>query len=132
MQKSVNLVLFNPYIGPLSGATSLCQSGLGSNGNEGILRIPQNSSITGTSPSDRLVSYNRTVVVGGGGIAPLQRSSRCILQSQPSGQYLDANKQTLIYLLVNISEMKLHSFYHIEYSECCFFFIFTVILRKSI
>ena len=44
-------------MGPLSGATTLGQSGPGSNGNEGVLRIPQRSSITGTSPSDCLVSY---------------------------------------------------------------------------
>ena len=35
----------------LSGATPLSQSGLASDGNEGLFRIPQNSSITGTSPS---------------------------------------------------------------------------------
>ena len=40
-----------------SGATTLDQSGPGSNGNEGVRRIPQISSITGTSPSDSLVSY---------------------------------------------------------------------------
>ena len=33
------------------------QSGPGSNGNEGVLCIPQSSSITGTLPSDFLVSY---------------------------------------------------------------------------
>ena len=33
------------------------QSGPGSNGDEGVLRIPQGPSITGTSPSDCLVSY---------------------------------------------------------------------------
>ena len=33
------------------------QSGPGSNGNEGVLYIPQSSSITGNSPSDCLVSY---------------------------------------------------------------------------
>ena len=33
------------------------QSGPGSNGNEGVLHIPQSPSITGTSPSDCLVSY---------------------------------------------------------------------------
>ena len=33
------------------------RSGPGSNGNEEVLRIPQISSITGTSPSDCLVSY---------------------------------------------------------------------------
>ena len=35
----------------------LPQSGAGSDVNKGILRIPQNFSITGTSPSDCLVSY---------------------------------------------------------------------------
>ena len=41
----------------LSGATTLSQSGTGSDGNEGVLCIPQSSSIIGTSPSDCLVSY---------------------------------------------------------------------------
>ena len=41
----------------LSYATIPSLSGPGSNGNEGVLCIPQNSSITGTSPSDYLVSY---------------------------------------------------------------------------
>ena len=62
MQKSVNsrnrgLVLFKPWIGPLSGATTSTHSGPGSNGSERALRIPQSSSITGTSPSNCLVSY---------------------------------------------------------------------------
>ena len=62
MQKTVksrnhSLVLFNPSMGPLSGATTPGQSELGSNGNEGVLHIPQSSSITGTLPSDCLVSY---------------------------------------------------------------------------
>ena len=35
----------------LSGANTPNQSGLGSDGNEMVLRIPQNSSITGSSPS---------------------------------------------------------------------------------
>ena len=38
----------------LSGATSLGQSGPGSNGNEGVLHILQSSSITGASLSDCL------------------------------------------------------------------------------
>ena len=33
----------------LSGATTLSQSGPGSNSSEGVLHIPQSSSITGTS-----------------------------------------------------------------------------------
>ena len=41
----------------LSSATSPRQSWPGSDGNEGVLRIPQSSSITETSPSVRLVSY---------------------------------------------------------------------------
>ena len=41
----------------LSGATTLGQSGPWSDGNEWVLCIPQNSSITEASPSDYLVSY---------------------------------------------------------------------------
>ena len=40
-----------------SGATTPDQFGPGSNGNEGVLRIPQGPSITGPSLSDCLVSY---------------------------------------------------------------------------
>ena len=43
----------------LSGATTLDQSGLGSDDNEEVLRIPQSSSLTEASPSDCLVSYPR-------------------------------------------------------------------------
>ena len=46
-----------PIESTLSGATTPGQSGLGSNGNEGVLCIPQSLSITGASPSDCLVSY---------------------------------------------------------------------------
>ena len=53
------------YPGPLSGATIPGQSGPGSDGNEGVLRIPQRSSIAGTSPSDCL---SRTLV---GDVLPL-------------------------------------------------------------
>ena len=41
----------------LSGATTLGLNAPGTNGNEGVLCIPQSSSITGTSPSDCSVSY---------------------------------------------------------------------------
>ena len=40
-----------------SGAIIPGQSGPGSNDNEKVLSIPQRLSITGTSPSDCLVSY---------------------------------------------------------------------------
>ena len=50
----------------LSGATTPGQSGPGSNGNEGVLRIPQSSSTAETSPSYCLVSYpGHSLVVGG-------------------------------------------------------------------
>ena len=49
---SILLVLFNPSIGPLSGATTPGQGGRGSDRNKGVFRISQSSSITGTSPSD--------------------------------------------------------------------------------
>ena len=42
----------------ISGATTPGQSGPESDGNEGTLHIPQSYSITGTSPSDCLVSYS--------------------------------------------------------------------------
>ena len=45
-----------PIDGTLSGAITLGQSGPGSNGNKGVLHIPQSSSITRVSPSDCLVS----------------------------------------------------------------------------
>ena len=41
----------------LSGTTTPGHSGPGSDGNEGVLCILQSSGITGTSPSDCLVSY---------------------------------------------------------------------------
>ena len=50
-------VLFDPKIGFLSGATTPGQSGPGSDGNEGLLRIPKRSSITIAPPSDCTVSY---------------------------------------------------------------------------
>ena len=45
-----------PIGGTLSGIISLDQSGPESNGNEGVLHIPQ-SSRTGVSPSDSFVLY---------------------------------------------------------------------------
>ena len=48
------LVLFDPWTGPLSATATPDQSELGK---ERVLRIPQNSNITGTSVSDCLVSY---------------------------------------------------------------------------
>ena len=73
----------------LSGVTTPGLSWPGSNGNEGILRIRQSFSITGASSSDCLVSYL--------GLTPLQRCSRCILQSQLTGPYRLSKKSELIH-----------------------------------
>ena len=70
----------------LSGAITPGQSGPGSNGYEGVLCIPQSPSITGTSPSDCLVSYLGHSL--GGGLTPLQRCSQCILQLSQLGNYI--------------------------------------------
>ena len=62
----------------LSDATIPGQSRPGSDGSEGVLRIPQNSSITAVSLSDYFVSYPGHSF-GGGGLTPLKRCSQCIL-----------------------------------------------------
>ena len=66
----------------LSGATTLGQSRPGSDGNKGVLCTPQSSCITGTSPSDCLVSYPGHLLTVGV-LPPLQWGNRCILQPQP-------------------------------------------------
>ena len=63
----------------LSVATTRDHCGPGSDGNEGVLRIPQISSIIGTSPSDSLVPYpGHSLWVGG--CHPLPWCCWCILQ----------------------------------------------------
>ena len=54
----------------LSGAIILGQSGPGSDGNEGVLHLPQSYSITETSPLDCLVSYLGHLLGGGVGSYP--------------------------------------------------------------
>ena len=57
----------------LSGATTPGQSGPKSDSNKGVLRIPQSSIITGTSPSDCLMSYPGHSLRGG--VLPLCRET---------------------------------------------------------
>ena len=73
-----------PIHSTLSGATMPGLSRPGDNGNEGVLHIPQSSSITGTSPSDCLVLYPGHSLGG----VPLQKWSQCILQPKPTWQYI--------------------------------------------
>ena len=54
----------------LSGVTTSGQSGTGSDGNEGVLHIPQSSSITEVSPLVCLVSYLGYSFGSGGGSYP--------------------------------------------------------------
>ena len=78
---SMPLVLFYPLTGPYQVLPHRARVDLG-NGNEGVLHIPQSPSITGTSPSDCLMSYPGHLL--GGGLTPLQRCCQCILQLQPT------------------------------------------------
>ena len=71
------------------------QSWLESNGNENILCITQNSSITETLPTDCLVSYPGLSF--GGGITPQQWCSCSILQPQLTGLLLPLSNLRLVY-----------------------------------
>ena len=71
-------VLYYPSIGP-------CQSGIGYDGNEGVLHFLQSSRIE-ASLSDGIVSYPGDSR-GGGVLTPLQRSSQYILQPQLIGLF---------------------------------------------
>ena len=71
----------------LSDVTIPNQSGPGSDSNEGVLHIPQSSSITGASPSDCLMSYPWHLLVMGSYLSI--EISQCILQSQPTGLILE-------------------------------------------
>ena len=62
----------------LSSAITPGQSGAGSDGNKGVLRIPKISSITGTSPSYCLVSYPEHSLGGG---LPLCRDAVSVFYS---------------------------------------------------
>ena len=90
----------------LSGATTPAQSGPGSDGNQGILCIPKDSSITGASLSECLTLYQDTSFLGGeGGLTSLQRSSRCILQPQPTGQARKSGLEKDV-VLINIKNQR--------------------------
>ena len=61
----------------------------GSNGNEGVLNIPQ-SSRTGASPSDCLISYPGHLFRGG--VLPLSRDAVSMFYSPSQLGYLDSGK----------------------------------------
>ena len=72
----------------LSGATIPGQSEPGSDGNKGVLRIPQSSSITGASPSDCLVSYLGHSLSG---VLPLYREAVGVFYSPSRLGYQDTH-----------------------------------------
>ena len=76
----MQLVLFNPY------HLTYQMLPFRARVDPGARAIKESSAfpIIGTSPSDCLVSYPGHSLVG---VTPLQRSSRYILQPQPTGQY---------------------------------------------
>ena len=77
---SLNACSIWPIDRTLLGATTPGQSGPGSDGNEGVLHIPQSSSITGASSSDCLMSYLRHLIREG--LTPLQRCNVSYNRSQ--------------------------------------------------
>ena len=107
----------------LSGATTPSQSGLGSDGNEGVLHIPQSFSITGTSPSDCLVSYPGHSLVG---VLTLCRGAVGVFYS-PSRLGFDKynNDNTLtevVYINILSRYLHIHKFswlYHLCLSASC-------------
>ena len=84
----------------LSGASTLSQSGLGSNGKQGVLCIPQ-SSKTGASLSDCFVSYPRHSLSG---CSSWQRRSQWILQ--PCTCRLGCEDKSLISFIINLNQRK--------------------------
>ena len=79
----------------LARATSPGHSRPGGDEYEEVLCISQSSSITGTSPSDYLVTYPGHSL--GRGLTPLLRCSRCIIQSQLTSPPLNSeNKYFLV------------------------------------
>ena len=94
----------------LSGATTPAQSGPESAGKEEVLRIPQSSSIIGTSPSDCLVSYPGLSLKWG--VLPLCRDAVGVFYS-PS--WLDKCTPVLVYKLLTA---KMHTSVSMQVTDC--------------
>ena len=74
----------------LSGATTPGQNEPGSDGSEGILRIPQSSSITESSPSDCLVSY----LGHSWGVFPFYRDAVGVFYTEENRKYHRINENS--------------------------------------
>ena len=84
----------------LSGATTLGQSGPGSDGSAGMLHIPQNSSITGTSPSDCFVLYPGHSL---GVSYPSVNVQSVYSTAQLTEQYTELNVKTILFQKIQFS-----------------------------
>ena len=84
----------------ISCATTSAESGPGSDGNKGVLCIPQSSIITEASPSDCLMLYPGHSLEGSYSV---QRYSQCILQPQPTGTVI---LRTLVWVSNPYAEMQ--------------------------
>ena len=99
-----------------------------------MLRIPQSSHITGTLPTDCLVSYLGHSL--GGGLTPLQRCSQCILQPQLTGQtsFVWGGEVYLIctYLVGKVTSSQWHKQYIIHNSKYVFTLTLSVQLAAAV
>ena len=68
----------------LSGATTPTQSGPESQSNEGVLHVPQISSITGVSPPDGVMSYPGHSPSEWGNLTPHSREVRLVYATDPA------------------------------------------------
>ena len=85
----------------LSGATTLGQSEPGSDGNEGVLRIPQSSSTAGNSPPDCLVSLPGHSLEG---VLPHSAEVQSVYSTAPADWTIHRNKcQTVLFQTIQFS-----------------------------
>ena len=91
LAKVHSLVLFDPDRN-VSGVTTTGQSGPGSDGSDGVLCIPQSSSITGTSPSDFFSVICRTLV---GSVTPW-REAVGVFYSHPHTNWTRVERSSLL------------------------------------
>ena len=91
-----------PIDSTLIGATTQGQSGPGSNGNEGVLCFPWSSSITGSSPSDCLMSYLGHSLAGRVLLLYSQHNKYAYIHIYMQNTYWRNNKDKQRHLLKNI------------------------------
>ena len=98
----------------LSSATTPVQSVPKSYGNEGVLHIPQSSSIRWATSSDCLVSYPRHSFWRGG-LTPLQRCSHVFYSPSQLGSRKLSYRSKLVCMLI----LQKNSFTEASNSSCC-------------